>query len=119
VEEREEKGKNEKRRGRKGREREGRVDKENKYRGLIGHFILDDNNFYSAPADSHFSIPSPSRPDFRILPLDHGHFATSWKELLVGHNPEGVETWCITGWGRVVATSPDRSLIVATSGKGK
>jgi hypothetical protein len=77
----------------------------------------DDNNFFVAPADAHFSIPSPSRPDFRILPLDHGHFATSWKELLVGHDPEGVETWRIPGWGRVVATSPDQSLLVATCGK--
>lgn len=72
-----------------------------------------------APTDSHFTIPSSVRPDFRILPLDHGHFATSWKELLVGHDPEGVETWRIAGWGRVVATSPDRSLLAATSGKAK
>ena len=38
-------------------------------------------------------------------------------ELLVGHDPEGVETWRIAGWGRVVATSPDQSLLVATRGK--
>lgn len=36
-----------------------------------------------APADSHFAIPSPTYPDFRILPLDAGQFVTGWKELLV------------------------------------
>lgn len=76
-------------------------------------YIDDGNDYHFIPEAYEFTYSSV-KGDFRLVRLANG-FCASWKKFMVCRDWDGNVLYTISGYGRSVAVSPDKTKIVASN----
>lgn len=89
------------------------ISTDNQEEAYPNDYIDDGEEYHVIPKEHKFTYSSV-KGDFRLYRLSNG-FCTSWKTFMVARDWDGRELYRISGYGRSVALSPDKTKLAASS----